>query len=86
VYDLRLSTDIYEYRVVAEEPKQVTFDASLSTTIALTFDSTLLSLTHPNPPVKQLYSPFRIETDFLHQCTNLIEGPVNLIEPTLVSD
>ncbi|RFU24204.1 hypothetical protein B7463_g12133, partial [Scytalidium lignicola] len=32
--------------VIAEEPKQVAFDAG-SSTIALTFDSLLLTLTHP---------------------------------------
>jgi len=41
------------------------FKRALST-IALTFDSPLLTLTHPNPPVKQLCSPFLTEADFLH--------------------
>jgi hypothetical protein len=41
------------------------FDAGPST-IALTFDSPLLTLTHQKLPVKQLCSPFPTETDFHH--------------------
>jgi hypothetical protein len=50
---------------IAEEPKQVASDTSTSI-IALTFDSPLLTLTHPKVLVKQLCSSFRTEIDFLH--------------------
>jgi hypothetical protein len=39
--------------VVAEEPKQVAFDAG-PFTVTLTFESSLLTLTHQKLPVKQL--------------------------------
>jgi len=56
---------VYEYTSTIAEtgPPSIQYR---SVCIVLTFDSPLLTLTHPKPPAKQLYSPVRTEKDFLN--------------------
>jgi hypothetical protein len=55
--------DVGPYRLVGGGTRSGFYVAAKSTRGC---DSPLLTLTRPNPPVKQLYSPLRTETDFLH--------------------